>query len=31
MVHGFSDSVLMGEGGNIYRDHLVRAALGVDK
>jgi len=29
MVHGFSDSVLMSEGGNVY--HLVRAALGVDK
>jgi len=29
MVHGFSDSVLMSEGGNIY--YLIRAALGVHK
>jgi len=29
MVHGFSNSVLMSEGGNVY--HLVRVAIEVDK
>ena len=29
MVHGFIDSVLTSEGGNVR--HLVRAALGVDR
>jgi len=29
MIHGFIDSVLMSEGGNVH--HLVRAAFGVNK